>query len=276
MKYALAFAFVFLASPHAHASGTTVGNGGDSVVCYNADQTIKSVTFFDYYEANVIRNIDIDLGAPSLSVDQKVNIVLDRIRRLNPNRAKRYALWYAKFLREARFVSGVELVDVPDSGTGYYPVGCSLKQTAIHQEPHFPGDARYTINKDIWDKMDNTNRAGLILHELIFREAVNADNRHTNSISVRYYHSQVASHLTDSMSLKEYIELLKLVQLRWADTHDGLPFPVFTFADEHSANPIWNEIDFYSDNLIKHAPFDRACQNFGFPITFLFSAKKPL
>ncbi len=232
-----------------------IGNGGNVVVCYNAKKKITSIELFDYYEARTKRNLKIDLGRPSLSVDQKVDLLLSRMHRLNPNREKLYRDWYADFFKEAYIAKGVILVPLPDVGVGVIPKNCEIKQVAGQQDPVYPGDFRYTINGDLWEMMSNDNKAGLIVHELILREATSSPNDHATSAATRYLHGQIASDSVKSMNLREYINLLLLVKFTAGDAGTVL-IPL------SPRQPI----TFYNDDMVESAPgleFDKIspCRN---------------
>lgn len=202
-------------------AGQEAGNGGDIVYCnQNGKVTIH---LYDYFEAqNPPFGRNIDLG-PGFSFDQKINYVFARIEKLNPLRAKRYRNWYKTFMTEAFFVKGAELIDVPDTGGGYIPIGCQLKQAATQNvEPFLPGQMRYLISNDLWVQFDEITKAGLILHELILREAI--ANHHKNSILARYFHGWLASRDLEKFDQMEYIDLVS--QVKYSDANIG-SLPIF-------------------------------------------------
>ncbi|MGK5087278.1 hypothetical protein WDW86_06945 [Bdellovibrionota bacterium FG-2] len=190
------------------AAGTEVGNGGDGLVCFDEHGNISSVELLDFYEGRAYRGINREMGSSRLSFAQKVQYVLDRLRRVDPARAEKLGAGIVSFLGvESRFLAGVNLVDIPDSGHLFFPNGCRVVQVAIQHEPDIQGDARYVINKDLWDKMDDENRIGLALHELLYREALKYD--HTNSIRVRYLNSVITSDQITTMTQKTYVNELR-------------------------------------------------------------------
>ena len=227
-----------------------VGNGGDAVVCRDAAGKIISAEFFDYYEARTKRGLTIDLGADNLPYDQKVELVLSRIERLNPHRAELYRGFLKTFIVETRFLAGVELVDIPDTGNAFVPIGCKLEQLAVQQEVKFPGDSRYTINLDLWNQLDANNKAGLVLHEMILREAISDENMQTSSINARYLNSIFSTKGFEQMNLKTYIDLLRLVEFSKADAQGGVPIRLMNFA---VTPPQKYSVDFYDEHTVKFA-----------------------
>lgn len=169
--------------------GANVGNGGDGVVCTAADGT-KTVELLDYYEARTLRDIEPKFGDPSRSVDVIVQDLLARLNPLSPGLAATYWKQAKDFVREAAFVSKARLIDIPDSHHLVIPENCSVTQIVIQQTPRFKEDKRYVIDKDLWDLMDNVTKAGMIIHEVIYRYAI--AEGHKDSVRTRYFNSIIA------------------------------------------------------------------------------------
>ncbi len=226
------------------ASESAVGNGGDGVVCRDAHKKIISVQLLDFYEAKTQRGIQHDLGGTHLSPIDKVFVALDRLKRLSPLRAQIYREQAKKFFDETLMLSGVQLVDIPDSQHIQVPNGCTIEQLAIQREPQQPEDKRFTINADLWNLLDSDNKAGLILHEIIYREALS--ERQSNSISTRYFNSLYTSHKIDSLSLEEFISRLNKNNFNKTDI-DGVWFSTYIISHDEqgklkSAQPISGSI----------------------------------
>lgn len=180
---------------------TTVGNGGDLVVCRNSQNKITSVELLDYFEARELRGIVADIA----STDQAI----DRLKRLSPKRAERYRAAIADFNANALFKSGVELTDVPDSDHDLLPAGCKIEQLAIQRKPQFPEDKLYLINKDLWDLMSARDQAGLKLHEIIYRDTLDAGK--TDSKTARYFNSLISSVDFQQLTGKAYVKIVASV-----------------------------------------------------------------
>jgi hypothetical protein len=172
-------AFALLLSVSALAGGS-VGNDGDGVVCRAQDGTIQSVELLDYYEGRVQRGFDLSLGHPAEDFQIKINRILQNLSKLANIRSKKYAELSNDFFNQAVLIPNVDLVDIPDSQNIIVPKNCKVEQLAIQREPQLPGDKRYTISKDLWDQMDGNQKAGLILHEVIYRDAL--EWKHENSV----------------------------------------------------------------------------------------------
>jgi hypothetical protein len=196
--------------------GSSVGNGGDVVVCRDSQQTILSVELLDFYEARVLRNLKLDLGSANLTTEQKLEYVTARWDRLDQNFVT-YEVRYdgREFLKDAKYLSGVKLTDVPDSQHIAIPANCSIEQVAIQKTPDFPEESIFTVNKDLWDRMNADNQAGLVLHEVIYRYMLSHRKSTTtisSSVATRYLAGYASSERFATMSLPEYFELLNRLQ----------------------------------------------------------------
>lgn len=160
---------ILLSAPLARA-GDKAGNGGNVVLCTDPAGKVTSVQLLDYYEAQTIWRFQLDLGDPLMDPQAKVQRVLERVRRLHPFTAEALEARSAGFFDDALLLSNVELAPVDDSGEYFLPVGCKLKQIAVQRQKQFPEDKTFLINKDVWDILDNDQRAGLILHEIAYEK----------------------------------------------------------------------------------------------------------
>lgn len=160
---------VLLALPPSVANaGHIILNGGHAIVCKNPDvpETIESL---DHYDA-VSTFETIDLGGDSLSPMEKVNYVFKQVTKLDPARGRLYQSWANTFFAEAKFVTG-PLPLIKDDGRKLYFEECHFLQAATQREAE-PGKPRYEIAKDVWDRFDKNSQAALILHEIVYRDAI--------------------------------------------------------------------------------------------------------
>lgn len=238
--FTLCFAFT------ANASFDRKGNGGDALVCYNSKGEIRSVRLLDYYEALQKQRIkSIELGEKEWGFHEKVLYALNRLETIDYLRAQKYKQWYKDFFNQDEFSWGENLVNIADTGALSIPNNCEIKQIAVQEAPSLPGDKRYIINKSLWSLMDEDNKAGLILHELIYREVISEERcgglddieekhvcsqLHINSKRVRYYNSLISSSEMAEMSEREYHQFL-IEALMQRASKNSLPLYVFRFKD---------------------------------------------
>jgi len=189
------------------------GNGGDAIVCTQGNT--KTAELLDFYEARVMRGIQIDLGSENLSVQDKVDWALSRLRRLDTKRAERYAKRIATFKDDAQFLSGYELPDISDSAQVFLPANCKIEQLVVQRLNPPKGEKQFLVNEEIWNLLNNTNKAGILLHEAIYEEMLEIGVVR-NSIKARYMNSKISSSVKEfdtpakaecfliSMSLESY------------------------------------------------------------------------
>jgi hypothetical protein len=198
---------VLLFAGSAFAKGGEVGNGGDVFQCQNTKSTLV-----DIYEADAQRGIKLDLGPPRLALFSKIDMALKRLARLSPIRAKMYSDQAHNFFNDASLIPGAQLTPIQDVYNWVTPDGCVLRQIAVQIVPQFPQDKRYLVDKDLWDTLDDDSKAALILHEVIYREAISLG--FTNSISVRYFNSLIFSHELDQATPETFVQTLYSLPFR--------------------------------------------------------------
>ena len=229
--YVLALFALFI-SPLLRAGGHA-GNGGDVVVCRNPQNEITSIELLDYYEGKEFPpHVSPSLGDPSLTIDQKIDVVLQRLFRLDPLRAEHHRTQAKTFLEKVFFVRDRELIDIPDSNHLMYPKGCKVEQIAIAKgdgsvsqdfwDLWIPKGKQYIINEDLWlhPLFTNENKAGLILHEIIYGGVFKVLG--TTSIGSRHFNAIISSDLLQEFTVKDYLSLLTKVKFKYAMNYQGL------------------------------------------------------
>ncbi len=193
-----------------------VGNGGNVVFCNSGRISIEML---DYYEARILRgmNVDVDKAGDPINI---ANQVVRRLLVASPLRRIAYEKYVNSFMNEARFVSGVELVTVPDSDHIFLPDNCKIVQIAIQKEPEFPEDGRYVVNKDLWDNMDAASKAGLILHEVIYREAI--DFGAEDSKASRYLNALLAANLVKQHTPDTFNALMQKIGFKAYEAYGSM------------------------------------------------------
>ncbi|WP_413584378.1 hypothetical protein [Bdellovibrio sp. HCB274] len=207
MKLLKSLAFILLGSTStAYGNAKVIGNGGKIVVCTDSanPQNMKVV---DLYEAQLLRGWIPQVPAGAKDPVTLAGLVIERIKNVNPTRYERYKGFLATFLGETRFIKGQELIDIPDSDHPSYPENCKVQQVATQRVPLTSQDARYLINNDLWEKMDLTNQAALVLHEIIYREQILVGIN--TSATTRFINSALWANVTAGMNQAEYFNLMK-------------------------------------------------------------------
>lgn len=219
-KRALFTILLLLTPSTALKAGGLVNNGGKVVVCAGENGSPGTIRLFDYYEAKMLRDWDFALGDPSLPVQDKVDLVLSRLESFDGLRAEKYRLWSRDFWTEAEFLTST-LPDVPDQEPVMDPPeGCTYSQIIIQRRPVFSGDKRYFVNKKLFESsaFSADQKAGLILHEVIYREAIEFGAE--NSIGARYLNTLFSADQSAVVgNVAGYFDLLKKAGFKSASTN---------------------------------------------------------
>lgn len=228
MKFLILFIAALASNQALAALGDEKGNGGDAVVCRDNAGGITSIEMFDYFEARVLRGMNIVL--PDGESPEEIAIAaLDALTKFSPRRVKEYKETIYDFSRNVRFVPA--LVDVPDSGHIILPKDCRIEQLIIQQTPQMPEDRRFLVAKELWDAMDATQKAGALLHEAFYTEAIGSG--HKDSRLARYFHTRMVEVSAKDMTEQGYVELMK--QVRY-------PFREFREITGLSREEMWEEM----------------------------------
>ncbi|MBY0414370.1 MAG: hypothetical protein K2Q18_09400, partial [Bdellovibrionales bacterium] len=119
-----------------------------------------------------------------------------------------YEGYLKTFFLETRWLTSGVLTDIPDSDHIALPsADCKILQIANQSTPILNSDKRYLIDKNLFDNLDNDQKAALLLHEVIYREGIQIG--HKNSISSRFLNSLIMSVDIDSLSIQDFSEILQ-------------------------------------------------------------------
>ena len=186
------------------------GNGGDVVVCPDNHEDLEGgkISMLDYYETQKKWNLVPNLGGAELTVLEKVELILSRIREMDPLRYKKYHEYVDLFFEESLIEPDLRIPEINDDGVIRLPNdSCSIEQIAAQMEPELPGDKRYYIKKELYDQLSRNSKAALILHEVLYRDALQSG--HQNSRRVRYFNAYLMSGEVSKFSFNDYHRFLR-------------------------------------------------------------------
>lgn len=209
------------------AEGVRTGSGGDALVCKNKKTgEIESVELWDYVEAKVNDGLEVDLGAPTLSVKEKLKLFFDRLKEYDPKTAKvGYKAFdgyiddfiqghsspdgVVSFLNFSQGGEAFELEDVTDANRAIKLYGknnnCEIVQVARQEKEYTPMLAKLTFDPRYTKKMDNDNLAGLLIHEFLIAEFYDAEsNPFQNTDAIRKLHALVATNAINTRPLPKF------------------------------------------------------------------------
>jgi hypothetical protein len=200
--------------------GDQVGNGGKSVVCRDQTGSIESIEILDFYEGRELYGRVPRFQSPNPK--EAIPAALLPLKELDPDRYGRYQNYLSDFFSNTKFISSPLMITNDSEEIIAPPEGCEIEQLIIQISPRFPQDRRYNINRELWEALDAQNRIGIILHEIIYYEAL--AQSHRNSVSPRYLTSLIASGELSTLTTEQYHHLmfqaqLQILNLEW-DRHE--------------------------------------------------------
>ncbi|MDC1175694.1 hypothetical protein OAT67_09860, partial [Bacteriovoracaceae bacterium] len=189
-------------------AGDQVGNGGDAVVCYSNDKRI-SAQLLDFYEMELLgKRPHFDISDNLKESARKALESLSKVDHINYKKLKKDA---SLFMENAVFLEGIDLVDIQDSSHVVIPKHCKIEQLSIMNIDHPTGRPKYTLNKDIWILLDKVNKAGLILHEIIYEMFLRMG--HKNSVMARVFNEYVTTNYLENISQKDFLMTYKKLKV---------------------------------------------------------------
>lgn len=221
---------LFVNSEMVIASGTTIGNGGFALSCPNMKNQI-----LDYYEAQnrgyAIKSI------PGETLDLKVEFLLSKLESVDPNRAKMFRFQFnkmwSKLSNQSKLnIEGIHLNSVDLLNPSYkrqfglgevsIPQNCELvlaiQQLDPQDEVTVPEDRyelRTVVYLPVWNRLGLDEQAGLIVHELFYREYLirykgyPIKNSPINSDDVRYLNGLLRAEEFNNYNTNSWISELR-------------------------------------------------------------------
>ena len=208
-----------LMSVSAMAQGNGAGNGGRVWVCYHPEnpitheRSIKSVELLDYKEQKTTGIGMIDLGVDHPGIDDTesmIEVALKRLERVDQFRAKKIREKVAEVKTRSKTISmnddQTDLKKILDANVLIKPTAnCEERQAAFNISNPDPLDARYVfIAEYTGNKMSDTDRAGLILHEAIYN--YEAEKGAKNSDGTRKMVRAISSPALDQFTPKGWYD----------------------------------------------------------------------
>jgi hypothetical protein len=210
-------------------AGQSAGNGGGILICKDKTSQYHNQQY-DLYELKYQKN-PLHKLVKKLSFDPSIKLsssdpsnafkIVDRLKRLNPTRAKKYSRLLTSLNGNSE-ITDDELTKHTDLGTGLVPDGCEFKNIA--EQYYFSNLKKsfFRFNTKITE-LKAIDVVSMYLHEVVLFEAT-MENEHKNSLAARFLNGFLFSNEILSMSLNEYHEMLVSLEFKYADTHAGVPF----------------------------------------------------
>lgn len=169
----------------------------------------SSKQLYDFYEAELLWSIRPYFGPNNLTVAEKVDLALARIKELSPLRYERFKLRADNFMRFHYFSPNVYF-PTPPSEPLVLLNDCQAQVMAAMTYNETNRVSKFIINRTRWNQLSKDHQAGFIVHALIFEEAYiehgHEDSRHTRNFTV-----ELAANRFQTDSHRKFIE--KLIHL---------------------------------------------------------------
>jgi len=202
------FFFLFLINLYTVNSSALdrfVGNGGIGIECQNTLGN-KDIQLLDYFDGDIFRSHLWDEFFYQEDLDVSFQVLIERLMVLDPTRARLIELEYKNFFSNTLFIDDVILSDTNDALNLAIPINCKTIQLAIQRAPRFPNEKRYNINSIYFNRLDSINKFGLVLHEILYKEAIGYGA--FDSRSVRFLTSFLTSKDLLTVSKVNYKDIL--------------------------------------------------------------------
>jgi hypothetical protein len=239
---------------HAATEGGMHGGGGKGVVCRNTDGSIKSVELLDLWEAREIYGREINYSDEP--VEKQYKEALTSLRRAIPKFDVSDSQEFSWILSHSYLEGGTansifkqinkknfKLPDTNDAYEEFLPdesTGCRIEQIVTVFDLEQPRTSKANINSLLYDKLDNTSKAALNLHESLYaalRIIYGEDNskrtrRAIGAVFSGLAFSDVARYLIKPRVVcsqnNEFGYPVSVLQILQSDSGDFLMTPVIT------------------------------------------------
>jgi len=223
----------------------TETHGGDSIVCFNQSYFLETKKinpfakivgtpqlkdFWEFSQLSQYKLIDArDDFYAGATYMQILEIIVVEINKVDSFLGSRLRKQMSNFNHYFRFSKNTVLKEVNDSDSKIKPdpaTFCYEMQLAIYQAQDIPSLGYSLINQSLFDLMSERDKAGLILHELIWTEILHSKKEEKNlSYYVRYYTYLIFTENFLNATFSDYFYLKNIYQsgLFFLLPHEKIP-----------------------------------------------------
>jgi hypothetical protein len=202
--------------------GVNSSGGAKVIVCRNHKGSIKTVELLDLFEAKELYRLNItplgkDFDSSIGGLDGKLAAIFKEMP-MTP-----MDIWIKQAQGNMVLVDS-ELEPVDDAKSPLKPpAGCDFEQLALYYQTD-AGNPTLWVNQQLWDKMDFTNRAAMLAHEVVYE--ISRSGGDTDSMRSR----KIVGHLFSDFSIVPVLnEIPKGAKSCYAAKGDGLDNFKFAF-----------------------------------------------
>ncbi|MBY0414360.1 MAG: hypothetical protein K2Q18_09350 [Bdellovibrionales bacterium] len=181
-------------------AGDEKGNGADFVVCP------KESKLLDFYENNFQ-----DFKWDNTEIELVIQIA-QKYYQFSPEIFQTFINHARTFYSETKFVSNTEIGPIWDTGDTniILPRECKFAQGVLQKLIVFGSEKRYLINKTYWDMLSTVNKAGVIWHEIMYRELMSE-----NSQRIRKFNTWIFFNAFNTIEAKSFYLQFKTTGFPW-------------------------------------------------------------
>lgn len=178
-----------------------IGNGGDIVSCKSSN------IILDFYENDQNNSLITSNGKKYSEI---LKIQFEKFKSIAPKVFNNYLDRLKSIENEIDFKKNVKLTDIKDSEEFFLPEDktCHLYQIAIRKKSKTENEKRFLVDKKLWNKLDEVNKAGLISHEIIYEHLSKLNEK--NSINARKINRFIFSKNSKENDFWKLIQELKI------------------------------------------------------------------
>ncbi len=183
-------------------AGNEVGNGGVGFWCPKN----QNYLFLDFYEYELL-NPKSKITSSQEDFKEIIQKKLSLLSKLDSKIAANYSRHAEQIFVKINFLENITLNKTSDSFEVAQPEGCEVKQFALQRKRESDHTTEFFFDKNIWSKLNETEKAGLILHEIIYDQFSYLGEN--NSIKVRKFNSFIFSSNFEKTLIKDYKKFIK-------------------------------------------------------------------
>lgn len=202
------------------SGGFSSGGGGNSVICYGADGAITEISLLDYVEGiRKDQSLDKGVDLEGSTVREKILSAFKRMERRWPflsekleQRALQIESEMSQNLMPAQDgkltpILDMDLTFVPNKNS--HGDECQIVRFAVQEKGLLKGQRKFNFVKELYmhPRTSNTARAGIIIHEILYEEAIKDGAQNSNF--VRWLTYLISSPTFDTFD-KEDFRILEL------------------------------------------------------------------
>ncbi len=187
-------------------AGNKVGNGGDGVRCPKS----ANLTLLDFYENDRAKRFTIKYKDPDDEYAFAKKMLLE-YERLDKRSAQKFMKVFDSLRARSIFLKNTVLTNIEDSNQLGLGKGCTLVQLAIRKRDVLTGKDQFHFSKNDWELLDTFNKAGLLIHEVIYEYFKLLGE--SDSQKARVFTSYLFSEEMKKHSAKEYQAMVRSLKI---------------------------------------------------------------